>query len=239
MMDTSGAHPRLADLVGQKGLKRALTSLIVAARTEKRPIDHILIQGPHGMGKTAFAEAVANELHAPFSTTPPEALDDPIKLADLLMHLPLGGILLVEHMDRLGGGCVEMVHDCIGNPRAQVLAHTVNRGRAVRLPLPRFSVIGTAETIPTIPRAANGPVRYFTLEPYSDLELQEIVMRAAEGEGLKIQRQAAECIVRLADGTPERALHIFRGMCGQLRLVTGGTIRAEAASKALAVLGYT
>ncbi len=237
-MDAPNAHPLLTDLTGQSTLKQALKSLIVTARREKRPIDHILIQGPRGMGKTAFAEAVANELHAPFSTTPPEALDDPVALADLLMHLPLGGILLVEHMDRLGGRCVEMVHDCIGNPRAEVLAHALNRGRSVRLPLPRFSVIGTAETIPTIPRAANGPVRYFVLDPYTDLELQEIVVRAAGRDDLWLQRPAVERIVGLADGTPERALHIFHRMRKLLGPVAGGTIRLEAAQKALSALGY-
>jgi Holliday junction DNA helicase RuvB len=219
--------------------------LILAARREIRPIDHILLLGPDGTGKAAFARAIANEIPLTLVTPSPEVLDDPVALLDVIVRMRLGCILFVERVDKLSSKSREIVMDCIAKPAPQALVPRQDRPSSHKVELLPVPIIATAEALPPKWRglalagsSAKDRLQVLVMDPYTAGELAEIVRTAAVEAGLKIEPRAAGLIAFYAEGSPGRALTIFRGICKRMEPALGGTIRLEAARKALRGLGY-
>ena len=238
-LNTDNHRPLLlTDLAGQEKLKAALRRLIAAARQQHAPLDHILFVGADGMGKAAFAQAAANESGLQLRTPPVEALDDPLALIDVLMNTPLGYALLIERMDRLSGGCEQLISDCIAEPGVEVLVRAAGPVRAARVSLPRFTILGTAEDLPHRLMRAHSSLVVFVLAAYTPRELRMIVLRRAADAGVRVDHKAAELIAFYADGSPERALTLFRRIQHRATSAPDGTITLAAARNALMAMGY-
>jgi Holliday junction DNA helicase RuvB len=243
--DVHTPRPLLDDLVGQERLKAELKRLILAARRAKRLLDHILLLGPDGTGKAAFARATANEIGATLVSPSPDVLDDPVALLDVMVGMRLGSILFVEHLDTLSRQSCEVVADCIAKPAPEAMVPVQDRLYSHKIELLPFPIIATAESLPEALSGlalagcfAKGRLHTLVMDPYAAGELREIVRRAAAEAGFKIEPGAAELIAFYAEGSPGRALTIFQRVCKSMDPALGGTIRAEAARKALRVIGY-
>jgi Holliday junction DNA helicase RuvB len=238
-------RPLLEHLVGQDRLKAELKRLILAARRANRALDHILLLGPDGTGKAAFARATANEIAATLVSPSPDVLNDPVALLDVMVGMRLGSILFVEHIDRLSRQSCEVVADCIAKPAPEALVPVQDRLYSHKIELVPFPIIATGESLPGELSGlalagcfAKGRLHTLVMDPYTAGELREIVRRAAADAGFKIEPGASELIAFYAEGSPGRALTIFRRMCKSMDPALGGTIRLEAARKALSVIGY-
>jgi Holliday junction DNA helicase RuvB len=243
--DARAPRPLLDDLAGQDRLKPELKRLILAARRANRPIDHILLLGPDGTGKAVFAHATANEIALTLVSPSHDVLDDPVALLDVMVGMRLGSILFVERIDRLCRESREVVAGCIAKRAPEALVPLLHRRASHKIELLPFPIIATAETLPKeLSRLAlagcfaKGRLQALVMDPYTASELAAIVRRAAAEAGFNIEPNAAELIAFYAEGSPGRALTIFRRICKSMDPALGGTIRLEAARKALRVIGY-
>jgi Holliday junction DNA helicase RuvB len=165
-------------------------------------------------------------------------LDDPVALLDVMGGMRLGCILFVERIDRLCRESRKVVMDCIAKPAPEALVPVQDRLYSHKIELVPFPIIATAETLPKELSRLEGRLHTLVMDTYTAGELAAIVRRAAADADFIIEPRAAELIAFYAEGSPGRALTIFQRICKSMDPALGGTIRLEAARKALRVIGY-
>ncbi len=205
-------RPRTLDeFIGQDKIKRNLRVFLDAARQRGEPLDHLLLYGPPGLGKTTIAHIVAAEMAAPMHVTSGPAFERPGDLAGVLTNLENGAILFVDEIHRLNRTVEEMLYPAMEEFKVDIMIGKGPAARSIRLDLARFTVIGAT----TRQGLLTGPLRdrfgIVTNFPFYDGDaLFQIVRRSAGILGYAIEREGAEEIARRARGTPRIANRLLR-----------------------------
>jgi Holliday junction DNA helicase RuvB len=237
--DEIGLRPRrLSDFVGQRELKEHLAIVIEAARRRNQPIDHLLLAGPPGLGKTTMAGIVAAEMGVHLHITSGPTLERAGDLAAILTKLGEGDVLFIDEIHRLSRAVEEILYPAMEDFQLDIVVGKGPAASSIRLPLPPFTLVGATTRTGMI----TGPLRdrfglVARLDFYHDDELESIVRRTASIVGVGITEQGAWEIARRSRGTPRIANRLLRRVRDYAEVRGDGSIDQDTARDGLAVFG--
>lgn len=227
----------LQDYIGQEKVKQNLTIFIKAAKQRKEPLDHVLLYGPPGLGKTTLAGIIANEMGTHFKVTSGPAIEKPGEIAAVLSSLSDGDVLFIDEIHRLNRQVEEVLYPAMEDFSIDIMIGKDQETKSIRLNLPRFTLIGatTRAGMLTAPlRDRFGIVN--RLEYYTDEELATITRRSAKLLDVSIDEAGAMEIGRRSRGTPRLANRLLKRVRDFAQVQFSGTITREAAKTALDLL---
>jgi Holliday junction DNA helicase RuvB len=234
----AGLRPRrLADFTGQPKLKENLGIAIQAARMRGEAMDHVLLYGPPGLGKTTLAAIIGEELEVAFSSTSGPVLQKKLDLTGILSNIRARQVFFIDEIHRLLPDVEEMLYAALEDFRVDILVGAGPGARTHSLPMPKFTAIGatTRQGLVSAPlRGRFGLV--LRLDPYQVHELQTIVNRSARLLGVAIEEGAAEEIARRCRGTPRIANRLLRRVRDYAQVRANGRITQPVAQTALNLL---
>ena len=227
-----GLRPqKLSDYIGQEKAKNTLKIFIEAARQRHDSLDHVLLYGPPGLGKTTLAGIVANEMGVNIKITSGPAIEKPGEMAAILNNLQEGDVLFVDEIHRLNRQVEEVLYPAMEDFSIDIVIGKGAAARSIRLDLPHFTLIGatTRAGMLTAPlRDRFGVVHH--LEFYTEKELQTIVIRSAAVLGVQIDNRGALEIAKRSRGTPRLANRLLKRVRDYAQVRYEGRITAEIAS---------
>jgi Holliday junction DNA helicase RuvB len=234
-----GLRPqRLAEYTGQSALKEVLQISIDAAKHRAEPLDHVLLYGPPGLGKTTMAQIIATEMGASVKITSAPALERPRDIAGLLAALKPGDVLFIDEIHRLNRMSEEILYPAMEDFSLDITIGKGQTARMKRLPLARFTLVGAT----TKAGALSGPLRdrfglIHRLNFYTDTELKAILLRAAELLHVEIDEGGAETLATRARGTPRIANRLLKRVRDYAQVRGNGRVTADIANDALDKMG--
>jgi holliday junction DNA helicase RuvB len=236
-LDRSLRPRRLEDFVGQPAVKDQLAVFVEAARARGEPLDHVLLAGPPGLGKTSLAQIVAAELGVPFVQTAGPALERKGDIASFLTALEPGAVFFVDEIHRLPRALEETFYPAMEDRRLPITVGQGAGARVVTLDLPPFTMIGatTRAGLLTTPLRDRFGVTH-RLELYPPEQLAEIVRRSAAILDIEIDADGAEAIAGRARGTPRVANRLLKRVRDYAEVRGAGRIDAGVARSALELL---
>jgi Holliday junction DNA helicase RuvB len=226
-----------ADFTGQVKVKERLEIAVQAARQRGEAIDHILLSGPPGLGKTTLAYIIARAMGTNVKSTSGPTIEKAGDLAGLLTNLEEGDVLFIDEIHRLQKTIEEYLYPAMEDFKLDIIIDQGPNARSVRLNLPRFTLIGatTRSGLLTAPLLGRFAVRE-RLDYYVAEDLQRIVVRSARLLGVEIDEKGAHEIARRSRGTPRIANNLLRRVRDYAQVKGDGRITAAVADKALAML---
>ncbi|BBL71221.1 Holliday junction branch migration DNA helicase RuvB [Methylogaea oryzae] len=228
---------RLADYIGQPALKEQMEIFIHAAKGRGEALDHVLIFGPPGLGKTTLANILANEMGVNIRHTSGPVLEKAGDLAALLTNLEQGDVLFIDEIHRLSAVVEESLYPAMEDYQIDIMIGEGPAARSIKLDLPPFTLVGatTRAGLLTSPlRDRFGIVQ--RLEFYSVEDLTRIVERSARILGLTMHHDGAVEVARRSRGTPRIANRLLRRVRDYAEVKSDGHVTAEVAAKALEML---
>jgi Holliday junction DNA helicase RuvB len=228
---------RLADFTGQTKLKENLGIAIEAARMRGEAMDHVLLYGPPGLGKTTLAAIIGEELEVAFTSTSGPVLQKKLDLTGILSNIRARQVFFIDEIHRLLPDVEEMLYAALEDFRVDILVGAGPGARTHSLPMPKFTAIGatTRQGLVSAPlRGRFGLV--LRLDPYQVDELRTIVNRSARLLGVAIEEGAAEEIARRCRGTPRIANRLLRRVRDYAQVRADGRITQPVAKTALNLL---
>lgn len=225
---------RIAEYIGQTRLKSILSMSVAAAKSRAEALDHVLFYGPPGLGKTTLARVIANEMGAKIFVTSGPTLERPRDIIGLLHQLESHDVLFIDEIHRLSKVAEELLYPAIEDFVVDLTSGKGQATRTMRLPLPRFTLIGATTKAGLITNALRDRFGFvYRLDFYDELELKEIVLRTASILKLTVDDGAAHVIARRARGTPRIANRLVRLVRDYGQYVGKATIDAAVAKVAL------
>ena len=224
----------LSEYIGQKKVKVNLHIFIEAAKKRNEPLDHLLLYGPPGLGKTTLSTIVANEMGVNIKITSGPAIEKPGELAAILNNLSDNDILFIDEIHRLSTQVEEVLYPAMEDYAIDVVIGKGAGARSIRLDLPRFTLIGATTRVGML----SAPLRdrfgmVDKLEFYTHDDLREIVMRSAEVLGVDIDEEGALEIARRSRGTPRLANRLLKRCRDYAEVCHDGHIDHDVAKAAL------
>jgi len=226
-----------SEFTGQAKVKQRLEIAVEAARQRGEALDHILLNGPPGLGKTTLAHIIAKAMGANIKCTSGPTIEKAGDLAGLLTNLEEKDVLFIDEIHRLQKTIEEYLYPAMEDFKLDIIIDQGPNARSVRLNLPRFTLIGatTRSGLISSPLLTRFPIRE-RLDYYDAGQLQQIVMRSARILNVEIEAQGAFEIARRSRGTPRIANNLLRRVRDYAQVKGDGRISAAVADKALGIL---
>ncbi len=236
-LDQSLRPKRLDEYIGQDRVKENLKISIEAARTRNEPLDHLLLYGPPGLGKTTLANVVATEMGVQIRITSGPAIAIPGDLASILTTLQAGDVLFIDEIHRLSRLVEEALYPAMEDFAWDMVLGKGMAAKPIRLRLPRFTVVGATTRYALL----SSPLRdrfgaTYRLDFYDQEALEQIVRRAARILNVAVEDEGAAIIARRARGTPRIANRLLKRVRDFAAVRAQGRITASVAEEALAML---
>lgn len=234
----AGLRPRTFDeYLGQKELKEKLSIFVQAALQRNEPLDHVLLHGHPGLGKTSLASIISRELGVPFRSTSGPVIERPGDLAAILTNLEPRSVLFIDEIHRLNHVVEEILYPAMEDFQLDIVIGQGPSARTIKLDLPPFTLVGAT----TRAGLLSPPLRdrfgvVLRLEFYPVEELREIVLRSARILGLAIDHDGAQEIARRSRGTPRIANRLLRRVRDFAEVRAQGIITRDVADTALKML---
>ena len=226
-----------ADFTGQPKIKERLEIAVTAARQRSEPLDHVLLSGPPGLGKTTIANILARAMGANLRTTSGPTIEKAADLAGLLTNLEEGDVLFIDEIHRLQKTVEEYLYPAMEDFKLDIVIDQGPNARSVRLNLPRFTLIGatTRSGLLTGPLLTRFGIRE-RLDYYQVEQMHQIVTRSARLLNVSIDTEGALEIARRSRGTPRISNNLLRRVRDYAQVKSDGRITLETADRALAML---
>jgi Holliday junction DNA helicase RuvB len=225
---------RLREMIGQQKVKQNLSIAIEAAKMRSESLDHVLLSGPPGLGKTTLSNILANEMDTHIHITSGPAIEKPGDLAAILTGLEPNSIFFIDEIHRLNRAVEEILYPAMEDFKLDIVIGRGPSARTLRLDLPQFTLVGAT----TRAGLLSSPLRdrfgiQHTFELYSEGDLEKIVSRSADILQVVIEPQGALEIARRSRGTPRIANRMLKRVRDWAQVCADGVITREVADKAL------
>jgi len=236
-LDSSLRPRQLSEYIGQERIKENLSICIAAARGRGEPLDHVLLYGPPGLGKTTLAHVVANEMEVNIKVTSGPAIGRPGDLAAILTNLRQGDVLFIDEIHRLGHAVEEVLYPAMEDFALDIIIGKGPSARSIRLRVPPFTIIGATTRIALL----SSPLRdrfgiVYRLDFYDLKAMKAIVRRSARILGIPIDSDGTATIARRARGTPRVANRLLKRVRDYAQVRADGKITETVAQQALGLL---
>lgn len=229
---------RLSEFIGQEEIKRNLGIFLKAARQREEPLDHLLLYGPPGLGKTTLAHIVATEMEATLHVTSGPAIVRPGDLVGILTNLEPGSVLFIDEIHRLSRPVEEILYPAMEDRKVDIMIGQGPAARSIRLDVPPFTVVGatTRQGLLTGPlRDRFGIVMNFGF--YDAASLEQIIRRSSSILDIAVDPAGAETIAKKSRGTPRIANRLLRRIRDFAQVQDEPTITESIAENSLRALG--